>query len=141
MVNGQWSMVNGQCVIDSISCYSRIHYSLFTIHHSLFTIHHSPFTMKILSSIPLWLRNKYFLTGSVFLVWVLFFDDRDMMNNISHNRELKQLEQSRDYYQKQIEATQKELDLLKNDPAVLEKYAREKYMMKRDDEDLFIIKD
>jgi cell division protein DivIC len=96
--------------------------------------------MKILSSIPLWLRNKYFLTGSVFLVWLLFFDDRDMMSNITHNRELKQLEQSRDYYQKQIEATQKELDLLKNDPAVLEKYAREKYMMKRDNEDLFIIK-
>ena len=63
------------------------------------------------------------------------------MSNISHNRELKQLEQSRDYYQEQIVATQKELELLKNDPAVLEKYAREKYMMKRDDEDLFIIKD
>ena len=96
--------------------------------------------MKILSSIPHWLRNKYFLTGSVFLVWVLLFDDRNMMSNISHNQELKQLEQSRDYYQKQIEATQKELDLLKNDPAVLEKYAREKYMMKRDNEDLFIVK-
>ena len=63
------------------------------------------------------------------------------MSNISQNRELKQLEQSRDYYQKQIESTQKELDLLKNDPSVLEKYARERYMMKRDNEDLFIIKD
>ena len=106
----------------------------------LVTGNRKPATMKILTSIPLWLRNKYFLSGSVFLAWILFFDDRDMMSNMAHNRELKQLEQSRDYYRKQIEATQKELDLLKNDPAVLEKYAREKYMMKKDNEDLFIIK-
>jgi cell division protein FtsB len=53
--------------------------------------------------------------------------------------ELKELYQSKAYYQEQIVAESKELELLKSNPATLEKYAREKYMMKRDNEELFII--
>jgi cell division protein FtsB len=54
-------------------------------------------------------------------------------------KELYQLEESRNYYLQQIEATKSELGQLKSDPATLEKYAREKYHMKKDNEDLFII--
>lgn len=96
--------------------------------------------MKLLTHLPSWLKNKYFLTAVGFTVWLLFFDDRDVITtHFKHRRELHQLEKSRDYYADQIKQTQKELDQLKSDPATLEKYAREKYWMKKDNEDLFIL--
>jgi cell division protein FtsB len=54
-------------------------------------------------------------------------------------RELNNLEKSKKYYREETEKQRKELEALKNDPAALEKYAREKYLMKRDNEDLFLI--
>jgi cell division protein FtsB len=86
--------------------------------------------------------NKYLLTGVGFAVWILFFDNRDFVT--SHFREkgeLQKLEQSKKYYEQQIAVTKQELEQLKSNPAVLEKYAREKYLMKRDNEDLFVIRD
>jgi cell division protein FtsB len=53
---------------------------------------------------------------------------------------LKDLEQSAAYYRQEIEKTKSELNQLKTDAATLEKYAREKYLMKRDNEDIFIIR-
>jgi len=58
---------------------------------------------------------------------------------MNHNRELRELEKSRDHYITEITTTRKELEQLKNDPATLEKYAREKYRMKKDNEDLFVL--
>ena len=54
-------------------------------------------------------------------------------------RELRELRQNKDYYTKAVAAERKELEALRKDPSALEKYAREKYMMKRDNEDLFIV--
>lgn len=96
--------------------------------------------MNLLAKIPSWLKNKYVLTTIGFAIWMFFFDDRDLI--ITHFRqpnELKQLQKSKLYYEGQIKLTQNELDELKANPATLEKYAREKYFMKRDSEDLFII--
>lgn len=95
--------------------------------------------MGFLRHLPSWLKNKYLLTGVGFLVWIIFFDDRDLINNLHHRQELKELEMSRDQYLGQIKATKEELEQLKKNPALLEKYAREKYRMKKDNEDLFII--
>jgi cell division protein DivIC len=96
--------------------------------------------LKLFRHIPSWLKNKYLLTALVFGVWLVFFDDRDIVTtHFKHRKELHQLQQSRDYYVEQIQLTQKELDQLKNDPALLEKYAREHYRMKKDNEDLFIL--
>lgn len=95
--------------------------------------------MSFLRHIPSWLKNKYLLTGVGFLVWIVFFDDRDLINNFHHRQELKELEMSRDQYLGQIKATKEELEQLKKNPALLEKYAREKYRMKKDNEDLFIV--
>jgi cell division protein DivIC len=98
--------------------------------------------MKLLTRIPAWLKNKYFLTTVGFIVWILFFDTRDFITSHFRERaELVKLEKSKQYYEQQIAVTQKELDQLKTNPALLEKYAREKYLMKRDDEDLFLIKE
>jgi cell division protein DivIC len=96
--------------------------------------------MSFFNRIPSWLKNKYLLTALVFGIWLVFFDDRDVITtHFKHRRELLQLQESRDYYVEQIKLTQKELDQLKNDPALLEKYAREHYRMKKDNEDLFIV--
>ncbi|GGB09224.1 FtsB family cell division protein [Puia dinghuensis] len=88
------------------------------------------------------LPNKYLLTAVGFTVWILFFDTRDFITSHFRERgELQKLEKSKRYYEQQIAATKQELDQLKTNPAVLEKYAREKYLMKRDNEDLFILRD
>lgn len=86
------------------------------------------------------LKNKYVLTLGAFLVWMIFFDDRDVITtHFKHRNELKRLEEGKAYYQQEISKTRADLQELKSDPAILEKYAREKYRMKRDNEDLFII--
>ena len=96
--------------------------------------------MKILTHIPSWLKNKYLLTAAGFMVWMLFFDDRDFITTHFRQRDdLKKLQESRKYYEGQISNTRKELDQLKSNPATIEKYAREKYLMKRDNEDLFLV--
>jgi cell division protein FtsB len=90
--------------------------------------------------IPKSLKNKYILTATAFAVWMLFFDNRDVITtHFRHRGELNRLEESRAYYQHEIDKTKKELEQLKSDPRILEKYAREKYRMKKDNEDLFVI--
>lgn len=95
--------------------------------------------MKLLSHIPPWLKNKYLLSFAAFAVIMLFFDKNDVFTQAARLNELKELKQSRAYYKQQIAAETKELEGLKKDPAVIEKYAREKYLMKRDNEDLYIV--
>jgi cell division protein FtsB len=98
--------------------------------------------MKVLSHIPTWLKNKYVLTALGFTVWILFFDSRDFItSHFREKEELRKLEASKKYYEQQIATTRDELEQLKSNPALLERYAREKYRMKKDNEDLFLIRD
>ena len=99
-------------------------------------------SMKLLQILPSWLKNKFVLTGTGFLVWMLFFDNQDLITtHIRQRQELERLEASRSYYNIETRTISGELKMLETDPALLEKYAREKYRMKRDNEDLFIIAD
>lgn len=95
--------------------------------------------MKLLTQLPAWLRNKFFIAFAAFVVWMLFFDERDVFTMRHHRQELRELQKSKEYYTDQINKEKTELEKLKNNPATLEKYAREKYYMKRDDEDLFLL--
>ncbi|MGN6540679.1 MAG: FtsB family cell division protein [Ginsengibacter sp.] len=70
---------------------------------------------------------------------MMFFDRNDIPLQIRRISELKNLEQSEKNMSTRISNTQKELDLLKTNPETLEKYAREKYLMKKDNEDLYIV--
>jgi cell division protein FtsB len=63
-----------------------------------------------------------------------------MTTHFRHLKELHKLEARKAYFEDQILIVRKELDQLKSNPAALEKYAREKYLMKRDNEDLFVVK-
>jgi cell division protein FtsB len=95
--------------------------------------------MKLLTHIPAWLKNKYVIAIAVFASIMLFFDKNDVFTQSARNRQLKDLQESKQYYTDQISAERKELEQLKSNPGTLEKYAREKYLMKRDNEDLFLI--
>jgi cell division protein DivIC len=96
---------------------------------------------QLVDHIPSWLKNKYVLTAFCFAVWVLFIDDRDFVTtHFRHVKELHKLEARKVYFESEILTVRKELEQLKSNPAALEKYAREKYLMKRDNEDLFVVK-
>ena len=84
------------------------------------------------------ISNKYVIILVLFIVWMGFFDENSFMNHRELDEEIDKLENANDYYKKQIEADQKIIDNL-NDPDSLEKYAREEYKMKRENEDIYII--
>jgi len=84
-------------------------------------------------------RNKYMLTFTVFVVLMLFIDRNDIFNQLQRKKQLNELLVSKKYYQQQIEQTKKNLADLQNNAAALEKYAREKYLLKRDNEDVFVV--
>ncbi len=88
---------------------------------------------------PHWLKNKYLITGVVFVIWICFIDRNDLPTQWKRVMELRTLQQSEKNMDRQISDTKQELELLKTNPSTLEKYAREKYKMKRDNEDLYII--
>jgi cell division protein DivIC len=96
--------------------------------------------MKLLTHIPSWLKNKYLLTGVFFAVWMIFFDPKDILSDLDRRDKLKELQTSELNLKNQITDAKQELDLLKNNAQSIEKYAREKYLMKKDNEDLFIVK-
>jgi len=95
--------------------------------------------MKLLTHIPSWLKNKYLLTGAFFVIWMFFFDPKDILTGVERLSKLNELENSEKHLKKLITESHQELDLLKNNARSIEKYAREKYMMKKDNEDLFIV--
>lgn len=88
-----------------------------------------------------YITNKYFIAAVLFIVWMLFYDQRDYFQQKERRDELKKLEQKKAYYEQEIEKTKKELYDLQNSPAAIEKYARERYLMKKEGEDIFIVED
>jgi cell division protein FtsB len=82
--------------------------------------------------------NKYAILIFFFLLWILIFDDNSFYNQRKLRREYENLQNTKVFYQEQIEQNQKQLKELKNEES-LEKYAREQYLMKKKDEVIFLI--
>jgi cell division protein FtsB len=83
--------------------------------------------------------NRYILLLLVFIVWIGFFDENSYLVHYKlFDREIKQLEADKDYYQTQIEIDSKKIEKLE-DPERLDQFAREKYKMKKQNEEIFII--
>lgn len=85
------------------------------------------------------LKNKYLIAGVAFLAWMLFFDRNDFITQYEYQTQLNQLEEERAFYLKETEKVKSELEGLNSDKEKLEKLAREKYLMKKDNEDVFVI--
>ena len=82
--------------------------------------------------------NKYVLVLLVFIVWMLFLDNYSYLDHRLLNNQIDELNRQKEYYKKEINNDQINIKQLK-DPAQIEKYAREKYFMKKDSEDVYII--
>ena len=84
------------------------------------------------------ISNKYFIILFLFLIWMLFFDENSYLNHRELNQEIDELEDAKTYYEGEIERDSNIISNLNNRDS-LEKYAREKYRMKRENEDIYII--
>ena len=84
------------------------------------------------------LKNKYLLTGSFFLVWMFFFNEKDLLSEVKRKEKFKELQKSEQHLSEVIRQTKQELSQLKTNAQTIEKYAREKYLMKKENEDLFV---
>ena len=73
------------------------------------------------------------------MVWMIFFDHNNLFLHLDYRSTLNELKQSKEHYQKQIEKTSTELELMKKNPRWMEKVAREQYLMKKDGEDIYLI--
>jgi len=97
--------------------------------------------MKLLNHIPGFLTNKYLIAIAVFGAIVLFFDKNDFFTQYERRKELHALEQSKIYYTTEVEKLNKIKQDIENDPNTIEKLSREQFLMKRDNEDLFIVEE
>ena len=85
------------------------------------------------------LNNRYVYTTVIFVVVILFIDQFNLFEQIRLHRSLKDQKQQIEFYDKEIKKSKEYLNALQNDTATMEKVAREQYMMKRDDEVVYII--
>ena len=84
-------------------------------------------------------RNKYFVAAAAFVVWMLFFDKNDVLSQYEYRHEVKDLRVEKDFYQKETAQVKKDLNELSTNLKSAEKFAREKYFMKKENEDIFMI--
>ncbi len=84
-------------------------------------------------------NNFYLLFGAVFIIWMLFFDSNDAYDQYLLHKKIAQLEDDKQFYQQNIGELKKEMKELQASPKQLEKFAREKYKMKKPKEDVFVI--
>ena len=95
--------------------------------------------MKAFRLVAAILRNKYLLTITVFAVWMLFFDKNDVFTLMQRRRDLTEVEESKAYFSQKIAESKKFSKEIQSDAAAIEKFARERYYMKRENEDLYLI--
>ncbi|WP_339611112.1 septum formation initiator family protein [uncultured Planktosalinus sp.] len=84
------------------------------------------------------LSNKYVIIAVVFIVWMFFFDTNSFFVHQELNQEINELENNKDYFQNEINRDKEFLEKLKDEDE-MEKFAREAYYLKKENEDIFII--
>ena len=82
--------------------------------------------------------NKYVIILLTFAVWMLFFDENSLLNHLEFNKEINQLNKEKEYYESEIKADKELIEKLE-DEQELEKFARETYKMKKENEDIYLI--
>jgi cell division protein FtsB len=86
------------------------------------------------------LKNPFIFMGFIFFLWMIFFDSNSFINHKRLSKTIDQLRKDQNYYKEQIKSDSITLEKL-SDKVGLEKYAREKYHMKKENEEIFLIED
>ncbi|HRH70045.1 MAG TPA: septum formation initiator family protein [Flavobacteriales bacterium] len=94
---------------------------------------------KLLGYIPSRLRNRYGIAVLGLLAWITLFDKNDAWTTFKNRRELARMEEQKEFYAVEIARTKEQLHELSSDKELLEKFARERYLMKRPNEDIFVL--
>jgi cell division protein DivIC len=93
----------------------------------------------MLKRVPPIFRNFYVVGIAFFLVWMTFLDQNDFLSRFRLSAKLRSLENEKEYYQEKIKEVEKDHQHLFGDNESLEKFAREKYLMKKKTEDIYLI--
>jgi cell division protein DivIC len=83
--------------------------------------------------------NKYVISLAIFAAWIIFFDQHNLVDRYKSKQHLDQLKKDTVFYRAKIRNDREMIKLLKTNPQNLERFAREKYMMKAPDEEVFVI--
>ncbi len=95
---------------------------------------------NIIKKLPKPLRNKYVLSLLFFILWIIFLDDYNLINQYKIQTKVNELKQQKEFYINEIEQDSTDLSQLKNNPKEQARFAREKFLMKKENEDVFIIR-
>jgi len=95
--------------------------------------------MKAFKKILKVVKNKYLLTLVGLAVWLVFFDRNDIFTQYALRQDVRKLEKERDYYLAEITSNKKNIEELQTNQKSLETFARETYLMKKDNEEVFVI--
>jgi len=85
------------------------------------------------------IKNYYLMVGAFFLIWLTFFDSNDLYSQYKLVRKLNSLNADKAFYIEKIDEVKKDREELLSNPDLLEKFAREKYLMKKQSEDLYVV--
>jgi cell division protein FtsB len=85
------------------------------------------------------LKNKYIIVTFLVIVWVLFFDKNDVLSQFDLTRQVNKLRSEKKYFANEIQNNKRDLMELRTNPKNLEKFARENYLMKKDNEVIYVI--
>jgi cell division protein DivIC len=91
------------------------------------------------TKIPKAFRNFYVIATAIFFVWMLALDSNNLIARFQLSSKLSSLEDEKEYYQEKIREVEKDHDALFGDRESIEKFAREKYLMKKESEDIFVV--
>lgn len=95
---------------------------------------------KFINNIPKPLKNKHIITLVLFSIWIIFIDDYNLIKQYQLKQDINKLEKKKEYYISEIEKDSIKLYHLRNTKEEQEKFAREKFLMKKENEDIFIIR-
>ena len=89
--------------------------------------------------IPKAFKNFYVVALAIFFIWMLALDSNNLISRYQLSSKLNSLEDEKEYYEEKIKEVQKDRDELFGDRESIEKFAREKYLMKKEKEDIYVI--
>jgi cell division protein FtsB len=95
---------------------------------------------NLYEKIPGYLKNKYVIIITSFIIWIVFFDNYNLIRQSKIKKEIKQLEENKNFYSKEIKKDSTEYHELLNSDEKKEKFAREKFLMRKENEDVYIIR-